>query len=1259
MNMHPDEAFDIVHKLTSEPEHLGNVGVNLQERQALLRLCRLFIKAKEKVRAGASVAGRHMGRITHTKGFHPHEFRKGHRDEFELALRDMPDWLVGQVARIVGIRPEHFTPEPAPTWDDAIDTNREEWKRYWGNMTYQEAHDSLLAQGRDPAKLEMFRTTPGDMGALGAEAMREGINRAVADALVDNAYRAYHEEYQLDRLPPPLPEAFAGDSQHPTQPPPEEEKRIRLISEILVRVFGKEVQEKFKALEEGEAVKDEKLADVLEELEPLSIADLEDVILLLVQPDEPFPTHLTAPGSLHEAFDPNEARDEHGRWTGTGGDPGFSQYKKQEEFGTGSHKFKEDPNWSGAGKDSRAVPPEDQINLDDFDPYEVLGVGKNASQAELQAAFRRRLFTCHPDCGGNSKATQQVQKAYDYLKGGGKGRYRSGKSSGGGGGGSGAQPKYKGWAGGTTWEEEYARRKEYYERARGAGKSTWDADAPGAVEVIFGLITIGVWALVGYLWVRSVKNAIRDGKKLQAQRAAAKATRAAKAAEEKKSKGKKRKKATAEAFKPGTSFAFHRWTKPDLKEEHGEIRRHAKVLGIPHRDLHKAFQRARLVPLKHEHWKKLKNTDSWTVKSMGDVEKLANRYGRKTHTIAAAFRSKSPLPAPLVVVDHKGNYHLVAGNTRLMVAKAMGIRPHVYRADLRPNAVKEACGEYDAEYSCVMFRLNQALPNHQHPVDPLQLLREMQMRIPDGYLEAEQGREDDLHVTIEAGLHTEDPLDVGELVRGYGPVTFKLGKTAVFARDEYDVVQVPVTGARLRGLHALVRGNLDYTSEWQKYNPHVTLAYVAKGQGEHFAGWNDVEGMEITLDRLTFSSCSGDYTTVSLVNDRLNFGTDGHDYTSGPAEVSTVGPAVDNVWTRELTEAADYLQMNPGYGRLLEYYTGIVDIRDKNGHHRRMRFVNGKPAPLNGAELPLIPEHLFGDDFQSLLAHFSNSLEKVPMPHRVKAERHYAIVRALSNLPPNALRRIKDNLQDVRWFENTTDILDSVIGQYEGTPWERSVGVEQLKKYKEMPDVQVGGMYSFVDGTLNLVGRTSGSEMLPGEFWKRVSDPVEFERVYGFERAELMKLASEIHLPGTPEYDRMQEISERANRISRAYSMTTDHEIYTHELGHVVDMSPFGPNEREALLQGRAAPWGYSTSPEWMEACRAELIDGQGQPTLTQYALTGMEREVPLAREAFAEFFRLVQTANPVKLSEVKYRTHPRMSKCFIDWGFWPDFVGA
>lgn len=49
------------------------------------------------------------------------------------------------------------------------------------------------------------------------------------------------------------------------------------------------------------------------------------------------------------------------------------------------------------------------------DLYEVLGVARDASTAELRRAYRRRVRVTHPDAGGDPQRFREVQEAWEVL----------------------------------------------------------------------------------------------------------------------------------------------------------------------------------------------------------------------------------------------------------------------------------------------------------------------------------------------------------------------------------------------------------------------------------------------------------------------------------------------------------------------------------------------------------------------------------------------------------------------------------------------------------------------------------------------------------------------------------------------------------------------------------------------------------------------------------------------------------------------------
>ncbi len=125
------------------------------------------------------------------------------------------------------------------------------------------------------------------------------------------------------------------------------------------------------------------------------------------------------------------------------------------------------------------------------------------------------------------------------------------------------------------------------------------------------------------------------------------------------------------------------WVMPNIQKEMDELERTADTLGIDLNSLIRTTQQSKLVPLDEMTWRSMKNTDSYGIKKgdMRTVNSLGGGYGKDVGSILDAFQQGGTLPAPIVLVRNNEPY-LVAGNTRLMVARAMGVQPMILKVVL-------------------------------------------------------------------------------------------------------------------------------------------------------------------------------------------------------------------------------------------------------------------------------------------------------------------------------------------------------------------------------------------------------------------------------------------------------------------------------------------------------------------------------------------------------------------------------------------------
>jgi hypothetical protein len=77
-----------------------------------------------------------------------------------------------------------------------------------------------------------------------------------------------------------------------------------------------------------------------------------------------------------------------------------------------------EPAWpSKASREPSGRPPGSiAIEVEAGSIWELLGVSRDASEAELKAAFRKRVIAAHPDQGGDDETFRRVLRAHEEAK---------------------------------------------------------------------------------------------------------------------------------------------------------------------------------------------------------------------------------------------------------------------------------------------------------------------------------------------------------------------------------------------------------------------------------------------------------------------------------------------------------------------------------------------------------------------------------------------------------------------------------------------------------------------------------------------------------------------------------------------------------------------------------------------------------------------------------------------------------------------------
>jgi len=127
------------------------------------------------------------------------------------------------------------------------------------------------------------------------------------------------------------------------------------------------------------------------------------------------------------------------------------------------------------------------------------------------------------------------------------------------------------------------------------------------------------------------------------------------------------------------------------------------------------------------------------------------------------------------------------------------------------------------------------------------------------------GREDDTHITVIYGIHTDSVREVAAHFTTEKPFECKLGKIDIFTRHKkFDVLIVRVECDGLHRLNGKMRRSLEVTESFPQYVPHVTIAYLKKGAGDGWIGNDTFNGETFGIDKVIFSSRSDEKTPILL-----------------------------------------------------------------------------------------------------------------------------------------------------------------------------------------------------------------------------------------------------------------------------------------------------------------------------------------------------------------------------------------------------------
>jgi hypothetical protein len=129
------------------------------------------------------------------------------------------------------------------------------------------------------------------------------------------------------------------------------------------------------------------------------------------------------------------------------------------------------------------------------------------------------------------------------------------------------------------------------------------------------------------------------------------------------------------------------------------------------------------------------------------------------------------------------------------------------------------------------------------------------------------GLEDEPHTTLLYGLHEGvGNRDVEEVLNRYTYYTCKIHNPSLFNNESYDVLKFEVTGDNLHQTNADLK-QLPHTTSYPNYNPHLTIGYIKKGEGQKYVNMLNKAGLnefELTPQYGVYSKPGGSKSYIQL-----------------------------------------------------------------------------------------------------------------------------------------------------------------------------------------------------------------------------------------------------------------------------------------------------------------------------------------------------------------------------------------------------------
>ena len=97
------------------------------------------------------------------------------------------------------------------------------------------------------------------------------------------------------------------------------------------------------------------------------------------------------------------------------------------------------------------------------------------------------------------------------------------------------------------------------------------------------------------------------------------------------------------------------------------------------------------------------------------------------------------------------------------------------------------------------------------------------------------GLEKEPHITLLYGLHNGTDLDaLKKLLPPLNTIKINLTYIGKFKNEKYDVLKFDVDSKKCHTINSILCNNFEYTSDYDEYYPHMTIAYLKKGYADNY-----------------------------------------------------------------------------------------------------------------------------------------------------------------------------------------------------------------------------------------------------------------------------------------------------------------------------------------------------------------------------------------------------------------------------------------